>query len=462
MAQTSINFQAVKAGSEEHNKREKELNYVHQELTPNNEYWENDTQTNRLQELKKLVKLKSGRKMQKNASPIWEAVVVIEEGTTMADLKKLANELHEHFGMNPFQIAIHRDEGYMKSKDQMKLNLHAHMVFDWIDHETGKAIHYNRTDMARIQTLVADVLHMERGKHSDKKHLNAMQFKAEKAKQEVEQAKRLLFDMANELWEDDDGEMAYSEEEYQEMSFQDVVQSWKEDISEIKGEVEDQKITADYLQRVTEERRERLEDLENREEELKERLQETLKKTEKAKIELSNALKEAKAVSDTTNEKKRLISQGNEQLKQIQEGIDIAKSFDHRISKVWTENTKNSLWGVYAYEKVEEEIDDIKNSIAEKRKQIESIIAGAANCVADCINRKRTSFSNREVQTIEIALGKSRREEKAEAILEQAEEYAGVEHEHYIGWAAIERSLMSIARGEQGRTIEERGHGLGY
>lgn len=56
MAQTSVNFQSVKAGSEQHNKREKELDYVHKELSHNNEYWESCTQEQRMKELKKLVK----------------------------------------------------------------------------------------------------------------------------------------------------------------------------------------------------------------------------------------------------------------------------------------------------------------------------------------------------------------------------------------------------------------------
>lgn len=190
MAQTSVNFQSVKAGSEQHNKREKELDYVHKELSHNNEYWESCTQEQRMKELKKLVKEKSGRKMQKNASPIWEAVVVIDEHTTMAKLHTLAEELHQKFGMNCFQIAIHKDEGYKMSKDQVKLNLHAHMVFDWIDHETGRAKHYNRTHMAQIQTLVANVLDMERGRSSDKKHKTPQQFKAEKEAEEAMKKKQ--------------------------------------------------------------------------------------------------------------------------------------------------------------------------------------------------------------------------------------------------------------------------------
>ena len=46
--QTSVNVQPVKGGSEEHNKREKQLDYVRKDLSHLNQYWESDTQANRL------------------------------------------------------------------------------------------------------------------------------------------------------------------------------------------------------------------------------------------------------------------------------------------------------------------------------------------------------------------------------------------------------------------------------
>ncbi|KDS40534.1 mobilization domain protein, partial [Phocaeicola vulgatus str. 3775 SR(B) 19] len=50
--QTSINVQPVKGGSEEHNKRKKKLDYVRKDLSHLNEYWECDTQANRLANIK--------------------------------------------------------------------------------------------------------------------------------------------------------------------------------------------------------------------------------------------------------------------------------------------------------------------------------------------------------------------------------------------------------------------------
>lgn len=188
MAQASINIQPVKEGSEQHNKREKSLDYVHPERTHLNEYWETDTQTNRLAEIKARYFETTGQKLQKRATPIREGVVNIEERTTRADLEELAKRFHDRFGIETFQFAIHKDEGYPNSENGNKLNLHAHMVFDWTDPKTGKTIKLNRQQMAEMQTITAEVLGMERGVSSDKKHLSAMQYKEKKAREEAEKA----------------------------------------------------------------------------------------------------------------------------------------------------------------------------------------------------------------------------------------------------------------------------------
>lgn len=192
--QTSINVQPVKGGSEEHNKREKQLDYVRKDLSHLNQYWESDTQANRLATIKELAKAKTGRTMQAKATPIREGVVVIQDSTTMADLHRLADAYRDRLGIEVFQIAIHRDEGYQNSKE-WKPNLHAHLVFDWTDHNTGKSVKLNRQKMAEMQTITAEVLGMERGKSSEKKHLTAQQYKAaaeaERAKQLQEQVAEL-------------------------------------------------------------------------------------------------------------------------------------------------------------------------------------------------------------------------------------------------------------------------------
>lgn len=189
MAQASIHFEPVKGGSEEHNKRLKFLDYVRPERTHLNEYWESGTQSDRLATITQnfLEHHPTRKKLHAKATPIREAVVNIEEGTTMRDLMRLGSRLHERFGISIFQIAIHKDEGYF-GNDEKKLNLHAHLVADWTNHENGESIKLNRQDMAEMQTITAEVLGMQRGVSSDKKHLTAMQYKEQKAREEAEKA----------------------------------------------------------------------------------------------------------------------------------------------------------------------------------------------------------------------------------------------------------------------------------
>lgn len=177
MQATSINVQAVKGGSEQHNQRLKELDYVRSELSHLNEYWESDTQSSRLSQIKERYHENTGQRMQSKATPIREGVVVVHQGTTMEDLKRLGEAYEERFGIKVFQIALHKDEGYMHAKEWTP-NLHAHLVFDWTD-EKGKTIKLNRADMVAMQTLTAEVLGMDRGVASDKKHLSSLQFKVD-------------------------------------------------------------------------------------------------------------------------------------------------------------------------------------------------------------------------------------------------------------------------------------------
>ena len=185
MAQTSIHIQPVKPGSEAHNKREKDLDYVRKDLSHLNEYWQSCSQGERLEQIKNIVKERTKRTMQSKATPIREAVIVIDKDTTMQQLQELARKIEAKFGIHCFQIAAHRDEGYMNAK-KWTPNLHAHFVFDWTDHQTGKSYKLNREDMVEMQTMVAKELNMERGKSSDKKHLNAIQFKMEAEKKRLE------------------------------------------------------------------------------------------------------------------------------------------------------------------------------------------------------------------------------------------------------------------------------------
>ncbi|WP_312769903.1 hypothetical protein [Epilithonimonas sp.] len=146
---TSINFKAVKSDSETHNFRKKTFDYIRKDLTLKNEYWMEQKIADRIQKIEAYCKEKSGRKLQKNAMPVREAVVVIKENTTMLELQNLAKRLEEELKIRVFQIAIHKDEGHTdKDTKEWKPNYHAHLVADWQDLETGK---HSNTNPSIIQ-----------------------------------------------------------------------------------------------------------------------------------------------------------------------------------------------------------------------------------------------------------------------------------------------------------------------
>lgn len=183
MAKTSINIQPLKPGSEIHNTRRKELDYVRKDLTHLNESWTDPRYKGKSfseirQDIADRYKAHIGQKMQSKMVPLREGVVVIDNNTTMEQLQKLATAMEEKFGIKTIQIHIHRDEGH-KGSEEWKPNLHAHMVFDWTQ-PNGKSLSLNKSHMSELQTLVADVLGMERGVSSDVKHLNAVQYKNKK------------------------------------------------------------------------------------------------------------------------------------------------------------------------------------------------------------------------------------------------------------------------------------------
>ena len=199
------------AQCERHNRRDedyiKSLDlariYVRLELTHNNEIYiapgmEGVTLQQHYDYLKALVKEKTGRAMQekdveykdkngktrvrKGSSPIREGVVNIKPDTKMDDLLNYVNRVQEIWGIRAIQIHMHRDEGHYENpedKSTWKPNLHAHIIWDWIDHQTGKSFKLNADDMSQIQDMVAETLEMERGKRKEEtgaEHLERKDF----------------------------------------------------------------------------------------------------------------------------------------------------------------------------------------------------------------------------------------------------------------------------------------------
>ncbi len=225
------------ASSEAHNRRTAEYMrnigksriYVVSELSTDNEQWVNpDFGTPELRahydNIKRMVKEKTGRAMQEKererkgrngkiikvagCSPIREGVLLIRADTTLADVRKFGEECQRRWGITPLQIFLHKDEGHWLSgqpeaedresfqigRKWFKPNYHAHIVFDWMNHETGKSRKLNDEDMTEMQSLASDILLMERGQSkavTGKEHLERNDFIIEKQKAELQRMEEI-------------------------------------------------------------------------------------------------------------------------------------------------------------------------------------------------------------------------------------------------------------------------------
>lgn len=97
----------------------------------------------------------------------WSLVVNLKESNTMQDLEKLSKHFADKYGFQCYQIAFHKDEGYINDDGEFIPNLHAHLEFITLDKETGKNNYRREKISPRVlrdmQSEVAEILQMERG-----------------------------------------------------------------------------------------------------------------------------------------------------------------------------------------------------------------------------------------------------------------------------------------------------------
>ena len=226
MAKTSINIKpCLVTSSGAHNRRlaeylaniRKEKIYIRTDHMAKNETWVSpelgDTSLEeRSRQIAAMVKKKTGRAMQtkdrkrvnkktgkvtvvRGSTPIKEGVVVIKEDTAMEQLRHFCEVCKERWGITPLQIFIHRDEGHYETpgdKTTWKPNYHAHIVWDWMNHDTGKSCKLLPQDMSQMQTILAEALGMERGTSKEltgREHLERTDYIIAKQKQEAEKTR---------------------------------------------------------------------------------------------------------------------------------------------------------------------------------------------------------------------------------------------------------------------------------
>lgn len=221
MAKTGIKIKRCNVGSvEAHNKRTKEYLeglekagkslYYFPELSLNNVSWENPKYEGKscaalFEEMKQLyidkvgqapqlkdrehISKKTGKKsVIAGWSPIREGCPPIKEDTTIEDFKPVIDWAHEN-GLDVIRIDLHFDEGHDDAETkERKLNRHAHVVFDWVDHNTGKTLKLDDTKMSELQDVMAAALGMERGirkAETGLEHIPAAEYREKKAAESV-------------------------------------------------------------------------------------------------------------------------------------------------------------------------------------------------------------------------------------------------------------------------------------
>lgn len=173
----------------------------------------------------------------------WSAVVNIKPNTTMQDLEKLAEHFETKYGFQCYQIAIHRDEGYIDDDGEKIINHHAHLEFITLDKQTGKNM-YRRELISpkilrQIQTEVAEILNMERGQ--DKRISKRERVEPRKYAQIKEQEKKVQRELKAELEQEKLSSKeikAYIEQFRKNCTGKDLPKEFFRDISNLKKQAE--------------------------------------------------------------------------------------------------------------------------------------------------------------------------------------------------------------------------------
>lgn len=293
MGQSSIHIQKASAGSVHHNSRE---NYSKSVVfnDEKNELW-NDSKTaftiyrDELKIRSEAYSNATGQKLQSRAVTHLSGVINLEQHHTLKDLEKIKNYLEKEFDTKVFQMAIHKDEGKIRSKTTgeylvsgtdffynpddnkhyfnkrtenkkhifenelnindyvIEKNYHAHIEMLGLKSD-GKAIRQdmNRFKLSKLQDFVAESLQMQRGKNylidKSSKRLDTHEFKAsKKLENEIEKE-------TNKRLKNQKEKIQLQVNEY--VSKTNITQKeLKEEINKLRAELKENKATrADYAE----------------------------------------------------------------------------------------------------------------------------------------------------------------------------------------------------------------------
>jgi hypothetical protein len=204
--------------AEAHNFRKVKLDGIRSDLSDQNVYEYKVSASERLAIIKREYKQTVGQRLQSHAHPVIEMVVVgiITRGQAELFVKKI----EEKWGVEVLSWAVHVDEGhYDVTSGDWIANYHAHFIVDttyWTHdpmpgnkkrHGTilrdpkGDAIvecrdryarrrHFEKEDLSSLQDIAAEVTGLKRGDPSTIQRIRALQYKAIKTQNDLQELSR--------------------------------------------------------------------------------------------------------------------------------------------------------------------------------------------------------------------------------------------------------------------------------
>ena len=200
---SSIHIEQGKLGYLFHNDRTKQTaNSIFSQ--ENNEY-DNYAKTaieiyrEELQKRSEAYTKRTGKKLHKKTITHLSAIVNLDKQHNLEDVKEIAKHLEEELGTKVFQIAVHKDEGWVDEETGEKhINYHAHLEMLGLD-EQGNSVRrkLDRKFLINLQDKVAEILNMQRGinytaeRKKRPKRLDTYEYK-EHAKRKAQSEKEIL------------------------------------------------------------------------------------------------------------------------------------------------------------------------------------------------------------------------------------------------------------------------------
>ena len=100
----------------------------------------------------------------------------------------------EGYGISVISIDLHHDEGHPDPEtDDLLPNHHAHIIVNWLNHETGKTVKIDNEVCKQMQTVLAESFGMERGTPKEDtgiEGLSAIEYKEKMASAHVKKLKQ--------------------------------------------------------------------------------------------------------------------------------------------------------------------------------------------------------------------------------------------------------------------------------